>query len=108
MSEVLFFEVEDSAGTEFHPRMSMPDTRSFKALDEDLQWRLKALHDDYFYSRQESFWKAKALEKLPAMRGASDMLLCGEDLGMVPACVPGSDEFAGHAFPGNPAVAEDG
>ena len=89
VAEVLFFEVEGSGGTEFHPRMSMPDTRSFKALDPDVQWRLRELYEDYFYNRQESYWEAKALEKLPAMRAASDMLLCGEDLGMVPACVPG-------------------
>jgi 4-alpha-glucanotransferase len=89
VSEVLFFEVPGSFGTEFHPRMSMPDTRSFMALDEDDQWRVKQLYVDYFHRRQEGFWEAKAMERLPAMRAASEMLLCGEDLGMVPACVPG-------------------
>ncbi len=89
VGEVLFFEVEGSGGTEFHPRMSMTETRSFKALNHDVQWRLRELYEDYFYNRQESYWEARALEKLPAMRAASDMLLCGEDLGMVPACVPG-------------------
>lgn len=89
VTEVLFLEVEGSFGTEFHPRMSMPDTDSFKALDVELQAKLRDLYVDYFYSRQEGFWEAKALEKLPAMRAASEMLLCGEDLGMVPACVPG-------------------
>ena len=47
------------------------------------------LYNDYFYRRQEDFWQACGYEKLPAMRKASPMLLCGEDLGMVPACVPG-------------------
>ncbi|MDP4847279.1 MAG: 4-alpha-glucanotransferase [Akkermansiaceae bacterium] len=89
VGEVLFFEVPGSGGKEFHPRMSMTDTVSFKNLDEDTRNKLKDLYNDYFYSRQEKFWEAKALEKLPAMRAASDMLLCGEDLGMVPACVPG-------------------
>lgn len=46
------------------------------------------LYNDYFYTRQEAFWQAGGYEKLPAMRKASSMLLCGEDLGMVPACVP--------------------
>jgi 4-alpha-glucanotransferase len=50
---------------------------------------------DYFFRRQESFWEEQAMEKLPAMRGASDMLLCGEDLGMVPACVPGVMKMLG-------------
>ncbi|QTN32225.1 4-alpha-glucanotransferase [Akkermansiaceae bacterium] len=89
VAEVLFLEVPGSGGTEFHPRMSMMDTDSFKALDWEMQDKLRALYVDYFFRRQEGFWEAKAYEKLPAMRAASDMLLCGEDLGMVPACVPG-------------------
>jgi len=86
VAEVLFHPVGE---TEYHPRMSMEDTASFKALDGETQGRLRELYVDYFFRRQESFWEAQALEKLPAMCGASDMLLCGEDLGMVPACVPG-------------------
>lgn len=89
VGEVLFLEVKGSEGKEFHPRMSMMETRSFTQLDPDTRGKLAQLYDDYFYQRQEKFWAAKALEKLPAMRAASDMLLCGEDLGMVPACVPG-------------------
>ncbi len=86
VAEVLFLEAGEG---EFHPRMSMEDTDSFKSLDWETQGRLHGLYVDYFFRRQESFWEAQAMEKLPAMRGASDMLLCGEDLGMVPACVPG-------------------
>ena len=29
------------------------------------------------------------MEKLPPLKAATDMLVCGEDLGMVPDCVPG-------------------
>lgn len=89
VGEVLFFEVPGSNGTAFHPRMGMMQTRSFKALAPEVQEVLKQIHEDYFYLRQERFWEVKAYEKLPAMRSASDMLLCGEDLGMVPGCVPG-------------------
>jgi 4-alpha-glucanotransferase len=88
-SEVLFFEVPGSGGTQFHPRCMMQLTRSYQELDGDTRHRLGALYGDYFYSRQEDFWQARGLEKLPAMRRASAMLLCGEDLGMVPHCVPG-------------------
>ncbi len=89
VSDVLFFEVPGSKGREFHPRAGMQGTRSFAELDEDTKARINALYNDYFYSRQEDFWQAQGCEKLPAMRRASTMLLCGEDLGMVPACVPG-------------------
>jgi 4-alpha-glucanotransferase len=64
-------------------------TRSFLELDHDAKCKLDDLYVDYFYRRQEDFWQARGLEKLPVMRHASPMLLCGEDLGMVPDCVPG-------------------
>jgi len=89
VSEVLFFEVEGSGGTHFHPRCLMQATHSYQALDEEIRQRLEDLYNDYFYRRQEDFWQARGYEKLPSMRGASAMLLCGEDLGMVPVCVPG-------------------
>jgi 4-alpha-glucanotransferase len=87
-SEVLFFEVPDSGGTLFHPRCSMQTTFSYRELSLENRWRVEDLYNDYFYRRQEDFWQACGYEKLPAMRKASPMLLCGEDLGMVPACVP--------------------
>jgi len=88
-SEVLLFEVPGSAGRWFHPRCQMRMTRSYQELDDDVKWRLDELYDDYFHRRQEDFWQARGYEKLPVMRRATTMLLCGEDLGMVPACVPG-------------------
>lgn len=88
-SEVLLHEVPGSQGARFHPRCLLHLTQSYQELDDDLKWRFKELHDDYFYRRQEAFWQARGYQTLPAMRQASSMLLCGEDLGMVPACVPG-------------------
>lgn len=88
-SEVLFFEVPGSEGRLFHPRCAMQSTSSYQELDSDVRWRVEELYIDYFYRRQEGFWQAAGYAKLPAMRRASRMLLCGEDLGMVPACVPG-------------------
>lgn len=89
IANVLLIQNAGSNGTEFHPRMSMPDTRSFQHLDEHHKGVLHHLYTDYFYHRQDELWKAKALEKLPVIAGSSEMLLCGEDLGMVPPCVPG-------------------
>jgi 4-alpha-glucanotransferase len=89
VSEVLFFEVPGTQGTLFHPRMSMQMTHSYRDLDPEMRWRVEELYNDYFYRRQEDFWQGQGYAKLPSMRRASSMLLCGEDLGMVPACVPG-------------------
>ena len=89
VSEVLFFEVPGSHCTLFHPRMSMQATHSYRDLGPEMRGRVEDLYNDYFYRRQEDFWQGEGYAKLPAMRRASPMLLCGEDLGMVPACVPG-------------------
>jgi 4-alpha-glucanotransferase len=89
VADLLLLEVPGSNGVWFHPRASMHLTKSFQELDEGVRQRLHDLATDYFHRRQEDFWQARGYEKLPAMRRASRMLLCGEDLGMVPACVPG-------------------
>jgi 4-alpha-glucanotransferase len=88
LGEVLFFEVPYSNGMQFHPRHSMFKTYSFSALDQGTQNRLYELYIDYFYRRNESFWREQAMVKLPAIKNATNMLSCGEDLGMVPDCVP--------------------
>jgi 4-alpha-glucanotransferase len=66
----------------------METTLSFQRLAPDTQARLRELYLDYFYRRQDEFWKREALQKLPALKRGTDMLICGEDLGMVAACVP--------------------
>ena len=47
------------------------------------------LYIEFFYHRHDAFWKEQAMKKLPAILEASEMLVCGEDLGMIPDCVPG-------------------
>ena len=89
VSNVLMIPDNKDPKSKFHPRIKMMETRSFQALDPVLQARLKDLYNEYFYQNQEEFWKQQAMEKLPALRSATDMLICGEDLGMVPASVPG-------------------
>jgi 4-alpha-glucanotransferase len=66
----------------------MQSTFSFRFLDPHTQGQLKELYVDYFFRRQDEFWRKEAMKKLPALKRASDMLICGEDLGLVPACVP--------------------
>ncbi len=89
ISNVLLLEIPGSNGREFHPRIDLNKTYSFQQLDYGQQNKLQDLYLDYFYRRQEEFWRAQAMQKLPALKAATDMLICGEDLGMVPACVPG-------------------
>ncbi|HEY6504589.1 MAG TPA: 4-alpha-glucanotransferase [Chitinophagaceae bacterium] len=88
ISNVIFFEQEGSRGQEFHFRISMEKTLSFKYLIPHIQNKLKDLYVNYFFRRQDDFWKKEAMQKLPHLKSATNMLICGEDLGMVPHCVP--------------------
>lgn len=88
ISNVIFFKQEDSKGQEFHFRIGMENTLSFKYLIPHIQEKLRALYINYFFRRQDDFWRREALHKLPKLKEATNMLICGEDLGMVPHCVP--------------------
>lgn len=88
ISNVILFEAEGSRGRSYHFRFAMEKTASFQALPLRTQGQLKELYVDYFFRRQDEFWMREALQKLPALKRVTNMLVCGEDLGMVPDCVP--------------------
>ena len=101
------------AGNDFyHPRITLNKTASFAELaDDESRRRLyDDIYVDYFYHRHEEFWREQGLIKLPAVRYATNMLICGEDLGMVPASVPGVMHQLGilglhiQRMPGSPDV----
>ncbi len=83
ISNVILFEVEGK----FHFRFAMEQTWSFKNFPADAQAKLRDLYVDYFFRRQDDFWMHEAMQKLPALKRVTNMLICGEDLGLVPACV---------------------
>lgn len=88
ISNVILFKKEGSQGQEFHFRFGMEKTLSFKYLIPHVQEKLRALYINYFFERQDDFWRKEAMKKLPALKAATRMLICGEDLGLVPHCVP--------------------
>jgi 4-alpha-glucanotransferase len=88
ISNVILFPA-NAENTEFHFRISMDTIPSYRHLDGDTQNKLRALYIDYFFRRQDSFWRIEAMKKLPELKRSTNMLICGEDLGMVPASVPG-------------------
>ncbi|GAU44872.1 hypothetical protein TSUD_329290 [Trifolium subterraneum] len=71
----------------FYPRFNLEDTSSFQALDDHSKDVLKRLYYDYYFHRQENLWRQNALKTLPALLNSSEMLACGEDLGLIPSCV---------------------
>lgn len=88
ISNVVLFADDRAPEEEFHFRFAMDKTSSFRYLDGHEQYHLKELYQNYFFQRQDDYWKHEALQKLPALKRVTNMLICGEDLGLVPACVP--------------------
>ena len=83
---VLFVEDKLQKG-KYHPRISAHSTQCYSWLSDDQKAAYNRLYDDFFYRRHNEFWKWEALKKLPPLIEATGMLVCGEDLGMIPDCV---------------------
>lgn len=87
LDEVLFVEDPARPGY-YHPRISAQFTYSYRALSDSEKAAFDRIYNDFFYHRHTAFWRDEALRKLPPLISATRMLVCGEDLGMIPACVP--------------------
>ncbi len=88
ISNVILLEEDGGNKQQYHFRINMDQTTSYRDLDEYSKQQLKHLYINYFYRRQDDFWRREAMNKLPELKRSTNMLVCGEDLGMVPACVP--------------------
>lgn len=86
-SEVIFIR-DLREPDKFHPRISMHSSATFRDLNDETRRKLDEIYVDYFYHRHNEFWKKQAMKKLPPLISATNMLVCGEDLGMVPDSVP--------------------
>ena len=87
LDEVLFIREPELKHHFYHPRIALHYSYSYRELDQETKDRLDEVYIDFFYRRHERFWKEEAMKKLPALIAASNMLICGEDLGMVPDTV---------------------
>ncbi len=87
IDNVLFVEDPYEKG-KFHPRISAQFTYIYRSLNDYERWCFDRLYNDFYYHRHNDFWYGKAMWKLPPLIQATDMLVCAEDLGMIPDCVP--------------------
>ena len=83
----LFLEDPRKVG-HYHPKIGGRSSESYRYLDAYRRAAYDRLYDDFFYRRNNEFWKDKAMLKLPALLDSTGMLACGEDLGLIPATVP--------------------
>ena len=86
ISDVLF--VPDRNNPEkYHPRIGVQHDYIYQSLNDWEKAAFNRLYDQYYYHRHNDFWGQQAMKKLPQLTQSTDMLVCGEDLGMIPACV---------------------
>lgn len=71
----------------FHPRITAQLNFMYEALWQNDKDAFNRLYNDYYYRRNNDFWYREAMKKLPLLSQATRMLVCAEDLGMVPDCV---------------------
>ncbi len=84
--EVLF--VRDSVDPKrLHPRIMGMNSYPFERLNYPQKCAYTALHDHFYYQRHNEYWRDSAMQKLPVLISSTNMLVCGEDLGMIPDSV---------------------
>ena len=88
MTEIIFIEEAGEKDSVFNPRITVSTTRSFQELGDYEKSMVHYLYNDYYFNRHNEYWKEQAYWKLPALLDATNMLICGEDLGMIPQSVP--------------------
>ena len=87
ISDVLFVP-DRKQPDRYHPRIAVQNDYVFKQLTPQEQEAFNQLYNHYYYQRHNEFWYREAMKKLPELTQSTSMLVCGEDLGMVPDCVP--------------------
>ena len=86
ITDVLF--VEDPRQPEmYHPRILAWQEPVYEALSGEEKDAYMRLYNNYFYQRHSMFWGGRAMYRLTDTIGKTRMLVCAEDLGMLPDCV---------------------
>ena len=86
ISDVLFVR-DHRDKNKFHPRISVQFDFVYESLYDSDKYVFNKIYNDYYYRRNNQFWYREAMNKLPKIVEATRMLVCAEDLGMVPDCV---------------------
>ncbi|MDR1939079.1 MAG: 4-alpha-glucanotransferase [Tannerellaceae bacterium] len=86
-NEVLFLR-DPYQKDRFHPRISAGQSYLYRELSSSDRYAFDHLYWDFFYRRHNNFWKEQAYKRLTPLIVSTQMLACGEDLGMIPDSVP--------------------
>lgn len=71
----------------YHPRISVYSEPVFDVLSNEEKDAFMRLYNNYFYQRHDMYWGDQAMKRLPLVLRDTRMMVCAEDLGMLPNCV---------------------
>lgn len=86
ISDVLFVP-DHNDPSKYHPRIGVQHDHVYHSLNDWEKAAFNRLYDQYYYHRHNDFWAQQAIKKLPQLTQSTRMLVCSEDLGMIPTCV---------------------
>lgn len=79
--ETLFIE-DPHRHRAYYPMIGGRESYAYFSLAPDMRSAYDALYNDFFYRRNNNLWYHNAVNKLQQLIAATNMLACGEDLGM--------------------------
>jgi len=86
IANVLF--LEDPYQPEmYHPRYGVFNAPVFDILTAEEKNAFMTLYNDYFFLRHNDFWRHRASRRFDKLLEDVRMLVCAEDLGLLPDCV---------------------
>lgn len=77
---------QDEVG-QYHPLLEPSARDGYDILSPEPKARLADLVHRYYYHDNDQLWRATALQRLTHIMSASEMLLCAEDLGVLPQSI---------------------
>ena len=86
LQNVLFVEDGRQQGM-YHPRFGVFNETAYEVLNAEEKDAFMRLYNNYFYERHNDFWGYGAHRRLARLLSSTRMLVCAEDLGLLPACV---------------------
>ena len=86
VANVLFLE-DPRQPDMFHPRIQAWQEPVYDTLSSEEKDAYMRIYNHFFYQRHNMFWGKTGYDRLSRLQQSTHMLLCAEDLGMLPDCV---------------------
>ena len=86
-ANVLFLEDPYREGM-YYPRYGVYNEPVYSILSPESRDAFMRLYNNFYYERHNAYWESLAKTKLDMVLRGTHVLVCAEDLGMLPACVP--------------------